>query len=101
MILVAILFPPLAVLICGKPVQAVINFFLTLCLWIPGMIHAILVVNARNADRRHKEMMLAMANRPAPAPAGVQAPATVTVEPALPTPPTAPTAHMEAAQPEE
>lgn len=68
MILLAILLPPVAVLICGKPVQALINFFLTLCLWVPGMIHAILVVNARNADKRHKEMMLAMGNRPSAAP---------------------------------
>lgn len=95
MILVAILFPPLAVLICGKPVQAVINVFLTICFWIPGMIHAILVVNARNADRRHKEMLLAMANRPAPAPVIVQAPAATTAEPTLPTPPTAPTPDVE------
>jgi uncharacterized membrane protein YqaE (UPF0057 family) len=58
-ILLAILLPPVAVLICGKPVQAVINFFLTLCFWIPGMIHAILVVNGRNADRRQKELLLA------------------------------------------
>jgi uncharacterized membrane protein YqaE (UPF0057 family) len=61
-ILLAILLPPVAVLICGKPVQAVINFFLTLCFWIPGMIHAILVVNGRNADRRQKELLLAQAN---------------------------------------
>lgn len=62
MILLAIVFPPLAVLLCGKPMQAFLNFFLTILGWIPGVIHAILVVNARNADRRHKEMMGVMAN---------------------------------------
>ncbi len=44
--LLAIIFPPLAVLLCGKPIQAVLNCFLTLLLWIPGVVHAILVVNS-------------------------------------------------------
>ena len=60
MILLAILLPPIAVLMCGKPVQSILNFFLTLCLWIPGVIHAILVVNARNAGRRQQELIAAM-----------------------------------------
>lgn len=50
--LIAILLPPLAVLLCGKPIQAVLNIFLTLLFWIPGMIHAILVVNSHLADKR-------------------------------------------------
>jgi uncharacterized membrane protein YqaE (UPF0057 family) len=62
MILLAILLPPVAVLICGKPFQALVNCLLTLCFWIPGMIHAILVVNARNADRRQQALLLAQAN---------------------------------------
>ena len=37
--------PPVAVLFCGKPFQAVINFILTLIFWVPGVIHAILVVH--------------------------------------------------------
>lgn len=52
MYLLAILFPPLAVLLCGKPMQAVLNFFLTLLLWIPGAIHAVMVVSERKADKR-------------------------------------------------
>ena len=64
MILLAILLPPVAVLMCGKPVQSVLNSFLTLCLWIPGVIHAILVVNARNADRRQQELIAAMSQLP-------------------------------------
>ena len=43
--LVAILVPPLAVLLCGKPFQALLNIVLTLLIYFPGMIHAILVVN--------------------------------------------------------
>ena len=36
--LLAILLPPLAVLLCGKPIQAILNALLTCC-WIPGVIH--------------------------------------------------------------
>lgn len=50
--LIAILFPPLAVLLCGKPIQAILNVFLTLLFWIPGMIHALFVVNSHIADKR-------------------------------------------------
>ena len=60
MMILAFLFPPLAVLLCGKPFQAIINLFLTL-LYFPGMIHAVMVVSSHNADRRHKEAMQAQA----------------------------------------
>ena len=48
------LFPPLAVLICGKPIQALINFGLSLCVHFPGVVHAILVVNEKKANDRAK-----------------------------------------------
>ncbi len=57
--LLAIILPPVAVLIKGKPGQALLNLLLTLCLWIPGVIHAILVVNNANAEKRNKELMRA------------------------------------------
>jgi uncharacterized membrane protein YqaE (UPF0057 family) len=50
--ILAIILPPLAVLLCGKPIQALLNIFLTLLGWVPGMIHAILVVNSHKADKR-------------------------------------------------
>jgi uncharacterized membrane protein YqaE (UPF0057 family) len=50
--LLAILLPPVAVLFCGKPIQFVLNIILTLCFYLPGMIHAILVVNNHLADKR-------------------------------------------------
>jgi uncharacterized membrane protein YqaE (UPF0057 family) len=50
--LLAIIFPPMAVLLCGKPVQFLLNILLTLLFWIPGVIHAILVVNSHLADKR-------------------------------------------------
>lgn len=51
MYFIAVLFPPLAVLLCGKPVQALLNCVLTLFLWIPGIIHACMVVSQYNADK--------------------------------------------------
>lgn len=48
------LLPPVAVLMCGKPIQAVINLGLTICFYVPGLIHALLVVSSYNADQRTK-----------------------------------------------
>ena len=38
--LVAVVLPPLAVLLCGKPLQALLSIPLTLLGWAPGVIHA-------------------------------------------------------------
>ncbi|MGG0302290.1 YqaE/Pmp3 family membrane protein [Bacillus albus] len=59
MYLLAILLPPVAVLFCGKPFQAIINFILTLIFWVPGVIHAILVVHDKKADRRLRKQIQA------------------------------------------
>jgi uncharacterized membrane protein YqaE (UPF0057 family) len=56
----AIFLPPVAVLICGKPVQALLNFILTLFLWIPGVIHACFVVHNYYADRRTDRIVKAI-----------------------------------------
>jgi uncharacterized membrane protein YqaE (UPF0057 family) len=50
--LLAILLPPVAVLFCGKPVQFFLNIILTLCFYLPGAAHAVLVVNSHLADKR-------------------------------------------------
>jgi uncharacterized membrane protein YqaE (UPF0057 family) len=55
--LVAILLPPLAVLLAGKPFQALINVVLTLMIWIPGVIHALFVVNNYYADKRTQRVV--------------------------------------------
>lgn len=55
--LLAILLPPLAVLSCGRPFQAVLNLFLTLMLWVPGVVHAVLVVQAYHADGRTERIV--------------------------------------------
>ena len=58
--LVAVVLPPLAVLLCGKPLQALLSVPLTLLGWAPGVIHALFVVNNHYADRRAERMMRAM-----------------------------------------
>lgn len=56
MYLLAILLPPLAVLLCGKPVQALLNLLLTLFFWVPGIVHAVLVVHSREEDQRARRI---------------------------------------------
>lgn len=58
--LLAILIPPLAVLLCGKPLLAILNFFLWLCFIVPGIIHALFVVHGYEEDQRNKELIRAM-----------------------------------------
>ena len=60
--LIAVVLPPLAVLLCGKPFQAIISFVLQLTLigWIPATIHALFVVNNHYADRRANRVIQAM-----------------------------------------
>lgn len=49
----AILLPPLAVFLAGgRPFQALLNVVLTLLGWIPGVVHAVMVVNEHKADKR-------------------------------------------------
>lgn len=52
MYLLAIVLPPVAILLSGKPGSALLNCLLCLLGWIPGVIHAILVVNEKKADKR-------------------------------------------------
>lgn len=55
MYLLAIVLPPVAVLLKGKPFQAILNLVLTLILWLPGAIHAILVVKDAKDEKRMKQ----------------------------------------------
>lgn len=34
-------FPPMAVLFMGRPFSAIVNSFFTLCMWAPGVNHAL------------------------------------------------------------
>lgn len=50
--LLAVILPPVAVLLVGKPFQALLNLVLTCFFWVPGAIHAILVVKDKKDDKR-------------------------------------------------
>jgi len=56
----AVVFPPLAVLLAGKSIQALLNFVLTLFFWVPGVIHALMVVADGKANKRNRELVRAM-----------------------------------------
>lgn len=62
MYLLAILLPPLAMFLCGKPFQAIICLVMqaTLMGWIPAAIWACFVVSGSDADRRNKQLIKAM-----------------------------------------
>lgn len=61
-ILLAILCPPVAVLMCGKWFQGLfISPILTACLWVPGMIHALVVVSNWGKVQREHEALIAAA----------------------------------------
>jgi uncharacterized membrane protein YqaE (UPF0057 family) len=61
--LVAILLPPLAVLICGKPMQSILNLVLTIAFYVPGLIHALLVVHNHYADRRTERVIRSLRDK--------------------------------------
>ena len=54
--LLAIVLPPVAVLMTGRPFTALLNVVLTFLLWVPGAIHAILVVSEYKADQRAERL---------------------------------------------
>jgi len=58
MILLAILLPPVAMFLKGRPIQALLCLLLmvTLIGWIPAAIWAVAVVNGANADARMKRL---------------------------------------------
>jgi len=57
------LCPPLAIFTTGKMGSFVLNIILTIFFWIPGVIHAILVVSKYYDDKRHRQLMSAARRR--------------------------------------
>ena len=49
--ILAIILPPLAVLIMKRPAQLPLSIILTLCFWVPGVIHAIYLIGQRDVKR--------------------------------------------------
>ncbi len=60
----AIVLPPVAVLLCGKPFQFLLNIVLTLLGFVPGIVHALLVVNDYHEDRRAEMIVRAVRGAP-------------------------------------
>jgi len=52
MYVLAIFLPPVAVLFCGRPFGAVLNVLLCLLGWLPGVVHACVVVHDRRDAKR-------------------------------------------------
>jgi len=57
MYLLALVLPPVAVLIAGKPFQAFLNLFLLALGYVPGAIHAILVVREYKEDKKIERLV--------------------------------------------
>jgi uncharacterized membrane protein YqaE (UPF0057 family) len=57
--LIAVILPPLAVLLAGKPFQALLSIPLTLLFYVPGILHALFVVHNHYADRRTDRLIRA------------------------------------------
>jgi uncharacterized membrane protein YqaE (UPF0057 family) len=57
------LCPPIAILTTGKMGSFILNIILTIFFWIPGIIHAVLVVNKYYEDRRHRQLMSVVRRR--------------------------------------
>ena len=56
--LVAVILPPLAVLLAGKPFQAILNLVLLfVTLYVGALIHALFVVHNHYADKRQERML--------------------------------------------
>ncbi len=58
----AIVLPPLAVFLCGKPVQGLLNIILTLMGWVPGAVHALFVVHNHFENQRADKIVDALKN---------------------------------------
>ncbi|MFA6046581.1 MAG: YqaE/Pmp3 family membrane protein [Phycisphaerales bacterium] len=58
--LLAFLLPPVAVLLCGRPIQALLSIPLTIAFWVPGVIHALLVVHDYHEQQRAEAIIRAM-----------------------------------------
>ena len=57
--LVAILLPPVAFFMVGKPAQGLLSILLCLTIlgWVPAAVWALLVVNEAQSERRHQELL--------------------------------------------
>jgi uncharacterized membrane protein YqaE (UPF0057 family) len=56
--LIAVILPPLAVLLAGKPFQAILNLILLfVTVYVGALIHALFVVHNYYADQRQERLL--------------------------------------------
>jgi uncharacterized membrane protein YqaE (UPF0057 family) len=55
--IIAVLCPPVAVALVGRPSQAIANVGLTMLLFVPGIIHAMSVVDRYHTEQRNETLM--------------------------------------------
>jgi uncharacterized membrane protein YqaE (UPF0057 family) len=53
----AVLCPPAAVIAIGKPSQGVLNLGLTLLLYFPGLLHALVIIGQYKTHQRNETLM--------------------------------------------
>ena len=60
--LIAIIFPFVAILLCGKPFLAIFSLIAQASLigWIPAVIHAFFVINSHKAEVHSKKTIKAI-----------------------------------------
>jgi uncharacterized membrane protein YqaE (UPF0057 family) len=61
--LLALVCPPLAVLVMGSPLRAATNLGLTLLLYVPGMLHARSIIEQSTLEKRYNSVMLRLEQR--------------------------------------
>lgn len=58
--LLCVILPPVALLMVGRPLQALLNIPLCLLAWLPGVVHAFLVVNSAERVRQTDRVVRAI-----------------------------------------
>lgn len=61
--ILAIICPPAAAFVASGPKRAAVNTGLTLLLYVPGLLHALVAVERHYVDRRNAALLRAMALR--------------------------------------
>ena len=57
----AVVCPPLAVGMSHEPDQLLLNVVLTLCLWVPGVVHAMWIVSRHPQPARYSDQRIVSA----------------------------------------
>lgn len=52
-LLISLLCPPMAVAMTGQAWQVGLNMLLTICFYVPGLIHALFITRHHQLERRH------------------------------------------------